>query len=55
MKAFVKTLFGDAWNIAGVVVIVAVAAGLTVLGRPEWAIFAMPVAALVAIAILARH
>jgi hypothetical protein len=30
---FVKTLFGDAWNIAGVALVVAVAAGLTGAGE----------------------
>ena len=55
MKAFLKTLFGDAWNIAGVAVIVAVAGGLTALGRPGWAVFAMPAAALGVVAFLARH
>lgn len=46
MKAFVKTLFGDGWNIAGVAVIVAVAGGLTELGQPESAVYAMPAVAL---------
>jgi hypothetical protein len=55
MKAFIKTLFGDRWNIAGVAVIVAVAAGLTGLGHAGWAVFAMPVAGLAVVGILARH
>jgi hypothetical protein len=55
MSAFIKTLFGDTRNIAGVAVIVAVAAALTALGHPGWAVFAMPVAGLGAIAWLARH
>jgi hypothetical protein len=54
MKAFVKTLFGDAWNIAGVAIIVAVAAGLAGLGRPQWAVFAVPAAVLGVIAFLAN-
>ena len=53
MKAFVKTLFGDTWNIAGVAVIVAVAAGLTGLGHPGWAVFAMPAAGLAVVGWLA--
>jgi hypothetical protein len=53
MRAFVKTLFGDSWNIAGVAVVVAVAAGLTGLGHPEWAVFAMPVVGLAVVAWLA--
>ncbi|MDR3531262.1 MAG: hypothetical protein P4L90_12010 [Rhodopila sp.] len=55
MKAFIKTLFGDASNIAGVALIVAVAAGLTGLGHPAWAVFAMPAAGLGVVAWLARH
>jgi hypothetical protein len=55
MRAFVKTLFGDTWNIAGVAVIVAVAAALSGLGHPAWAVFAMPVAVLAVVAILAHH
>lgn len=55
MKAFVKTLFGDAWNIAGVAGIVAVAAALIGLGRPQWAVFAMPAATLGVVAFLAHR
>jgi hypothetical protein len=55
MKAFVKTLFGDSWNIVGVVLIVAVAAGLTGAGRVDWAVFAMPAAGLAVVGWLARH
>jgi hypothetical protein len=55
MRAFVKTLFGDGWNIAGVAVIVAVAAGLTGAGHASWAVFAMPAACLVVVAMLTRH
>jgi hypothetical protein len=55
MKAFVKTLFGDAWNIAGVALVVAVAAGLTGVGRADWAVFAAPAAALGVVAFLAFH
>ncbi len=53
MKAFVKTLFGDTWNIVGVALIVAVAVVLARLGHPGWAVFAMPAAALGVIAVLA--
>ena len=55
MKAFAKTLFGDAWNIAGVALIVAVAAGLTGLGHAAWAAWAMPVTGLGVVAWLAHH
>jgi hypothetical protein len=55
MRAFIKTLFGDAGNIAGVAVVVAVAAGLTGLGHAEWAVFAMPVAGLAVVGWLARR
>jgi hypothetical protein len=55
MTAFVKTLFGDTRNIAGVALIVAVAAGLTSLGHPAWAVFAMPAVGLGVVAWLAWH
>ena len=55
MKAFSKTLFGDAWNIVGVAVIVAVAEGLTALHHADWAAFAMPAAGLCVIAWLTRR
>jgi len=54
MKAFVKTLVGDTWNIAGVALIVAVAAGLTELGHADWAVVAMPVVGLGVVGWLAR-
>jgi hypothetical protein len=55
VKAFVKTLFGDARNIAGVALIVAIAAGLTGLGRADWAVFATPAAGFAVIVWLACH
>jgi hypothetical protein len=55
MRAFVKTLFGDIWNVAGVAIIVAVGAGLTGLGHPGWAVFAMPVTGLGVVGVLVRH
>ena len=55
MSAFIKTLFGDAWNIAGVALVVAVGGGLVALNRADLAIFAMPAAGLGVVAILARH
>jgi hypothetical protein len=55
MKAFVKTLFGDARNIAGVALVVAMAACLTGVGHPAWAVFAMPVVGLGVVAWLAHH
>jgi hypothetical protein len=55
MKAFVKTMFGDTWNLLGVALIVAVAAGFTSLGHASWAVFAMPAVGLAVVAWLARH
>ncbi|WP_428535086.1 hypothetical protein [Rhodopila sp.] len=55
MKAFAKTLFGDSRNLAGVGLIVAVAAVLTGLGLANWAVFAMPVTALTVAGWLADH
>ncbi len=53
MRAFFKTLFGDARNVLGVAVVVAVAAALTGTGHGAWAVVAMPVACLAAVAWLA--
>jgi hypothetical protein len=53
MKAFIKTLFGDIWNLAGVAVIVAVGAAFVAAGYGGWAVFAMPAAALAVVAALA--
>ncbi len=53
MKAFFKTLFGDARNVAGVAVVVALAAALTRIGHGAWAVVAMPVACLAAVGWLA--
>jgi hypothetical protein len=55
MRAFIKTLFGDAWNIAGVALMIAVAGVLVALHRPDLAVFAMPATGLGVVAILARH
>lgn len=55
MRAFIKTLFGDAHNVAAVAGVVAVAAVATESGHPAWAIIAMPIAALGAVAWLVRH
>jgi hypothetical protein len=55
LKAFLKTLFGDASNVAGVAVVLAVAAALTGTGHAAWAVFAMPAACLAAVAWLACH
>ena len=55
MTAFVKTLVGDARNLAGVALTVAVAAALTELGHAAWAVYAMPATALAVVAWLARH
>jgi hypothetical protein len=55
MKAFVKTLFGDSRNIAGVALIVIMGVALTGLGHSGWAVFAMPAAGLGVVAWLAHH
>jgi hypothetical protein len=55
MKAFAKTLFGDAYNVAAVACVVAVGALAAGVRHPEWAVFAMPLAALAAVAWLVRH
>ena len=55
MKALLKTLVGDTRNIAGVALVVAVAAVLTKLHHADWAAFAKPVAGLSVAAWLARH
>ncbi len=53
MKALVKTLFGDAGNIAAVAVVVAVGAALAGTGHAGWAVVAMPAVCLAAVAWLA--
>jgi type IV secretory pathway VirB2 component (pilin) len=53
LKALVKTLFGDAGNIAAVAVVVAVGAAMTGIGHAGWAVFAMPAVCLAAVAWLA--
>jgi 2-hydroxychromene-2-carboxylate isomerase len=53
LKAFFKTLFGDVRNIAGVAVVVAVAAALTGTGHATSAVVAMPAVCLAAVAWLA--
>ncbi len=55
MRAFAKTLFGDATNLGAVALIVAVAAGLTELGHADWAVYAMPVVGLGVVAWLAMN
>lgn len=54
MKALLKTLFGDARNVAAVAAVVAVAAALTKTGHATWAVVAMPAACLAAVGWLAR-
>jgi p-aminobenzoyl-glutamate transporter AbgT len=53
MRPLIKTLFGGASNIAGVALIVAVAAILTGSGHADWAVFATPVVGLAVIVLLA--
>jgi type IV secretory pathway VirB2 component (pilin) len=55
MRPFLKTLFGDARNIAAVAIIVAVGGVAVRAGHPDWAVIAMPVTALLAVAWLARQ
>ncbi len=55
MKALFKTLFGDARNLAGVGIMLAIAAGLVAVGRGEWAVFAVPLVGLGVVAWLAGH
>jgi hypothetical protein len=55
MKAFIKTLFGDTWNIAGVAMIVGVAVILVGIGQADLAVYMTPAAALAVVAALARH
>jgi hypothetical protein len=55
MKAFFKTLVGDAGNIAGVAIVVGIAVAFTGIGHPGWAVIAMPAAALTVAAWLACH
>jgi hypothetical protein len=54
MKALLKTLFGDARNVAAVAVVVATAAVLTVTGHAAWAVVVMPMTCLAAVGWLAR-
>ncbi len=54
MSALVKTLFGDAYNVAGVAIVVAVAVALAETGHGGWAVYAMPLAALAVVGWLAR-
>ena len=55
MKAFGKTLFGDSYNLAAVSCVLAVGGLANGTGHPNWAVLAMPAAALGAVAWLVRH
>ncbi len=55
MKAFVKTLFGDAANVAVVLALVAVAFGLIAAGQGGIAVYAVPLLAMAGIVWLAHH
>jgi hypothetical protein len=55
VKAFAKTLFGDGNNVVAVACVVAVGVLSVGIGRPEWAVFSMPAAALAAVAWLVWH
>ncbi len=55
MKALAKTLYGDIYNLSAVAVILAVGAGLTLIGQPKLAWLAMPALTLAAVGWLARR
>jgi hypothetical protein len=55
MTAFARALLEEALNLVYIAVIVAVGAGLSCAGREDWAIFAMPAAALCVVGLLARR
>ncbi len=54
MRAFLKTLFGDARNVAVVALLVAVEAGLVRAGLGREAVFLVPLAVMAGVAWLAR-
>ena len=53
MKAVIKTLFGDARNVAGVAIVVAVAVALTETGHASLAPYAVPLTILALVGWLA--
>ena len=55
MKALFKTLFGDSRNLAGVGLMIAVAAALTAAGQAAWAVFLVPIVGVGVIFALASH
>lgn len=55
MRAFIKTLFGDARNVVAVAGVLAVGGLATATGHASWAALAMPPATLLAVAWLARQ
>jgi hypothetical protein len=55
VKAFVKTLFGDARNVAVVAILVAVAFGLVAAGQGGLAVYLVPLLAMAGIVWLAQH
>lgn len=55
MRAFFRILLGDAWNVAVVAVIVAVAIALTTAGYRDSAVYAIPVFTLGGVALLTRR
>jgi hypothetical protein len=55
MKALVKTLIGDAWNVSVVSFVLAVAAALVFTGQSEAAAFVIPPLTLAGVAWLARR
>jgi hypothetical protein len=54
MNAFVKTLFGDAWNLSVVAILVAVMAALSFAGHAMIAALVIPPMTLAGVAVLAR-
>jgi hypothetical protein len=55
MKALMKTLIGDAWNVSVVSFVLAVAAALVLTGQGEAAAFVIPPLTLAGVAWLARR
>jgi hypothetical protein len=54
MSAFVKTLFGDAWTLSVVAILVAVMTALSFAGHANAGAFVIPPLTLAGVAVLAR-
>lgn len=55
MRAFLKTLIGDGPNVAAVACVIAIGVLPAIAGHPSWGAVLMPLAALAAVAWLARR